>query len=532
VTGIRELSHGSALSAAPAHVRVSVVGGRTQLDVALPADVPVASLLPELVRLVRSRDSKTSETSSDTPWPAARHTFWVLSRLAPATSLRPNETLRAAGVADGELLHLKEERALSAPTLYDDVVDAAARLNKAAYSGWNATAARWMSFAGLAAASLVWVYLLLNVTGGPHRLIIVGLAAVVVAAMVGGAALACRWYGQADIAAAAGWSTIPIVAAIVWALLSGFVGHFGAYGLAAGCAVLVILNVAWYSAIGTGPWGYLASGVLFAGCGLALLGHALGASACVVGVIVAVAAAVACLAVPALTGRLVVVEASAASPGRSDSDAAQPGALVFENPFAPPAASPAATGSGSSGGSGGSGGQDFSAPSFKAMPTAEAVWARARSAAVTGSALYAGLGATVFCAAVTVLRAGSHAHWAALVFVGICAATLGVYARVPGTALECVSLGVPAVALVVAGCVSAQGGTAAMAWAGFGTLFAVIVVALVMGLRGGPTAAGGNLPQRWVSDRVYLIYVQYTAFAALIPAALWAAGVYALLDIR
>jgi type VII secretion integral membrane protein EccD len=493
---------------------VSVVGGRTQLDVALPVDIPVASLVPELVKLVRSRDV---DTSSDTPWPAAQHTFWVLSRRDSATPLPSNDTLRAAGVVDGELLHLREQRALSAPTLYDDVVDAAARLNKSAYAGWNAAAARWISFAGLAAASLVWAYVL---AVGAHRVIIVGLAVVVVAAMVGGAALAYRWYGQADVAAAVGWSTIPISTAIVWVLCRGFGGHSGAYGLAAGCAALVMLNAACYWAIGTGRWGYLAGGVFFAGGELAMLAHALGVSARIVGVLLAVSAVLACLAVSRLAGRLARVEPSTSTPAPDREE------VMSANPFAP---QPPSTGSG------GSGGQDFSTPSFGAMPTGEAVWAYVRSAAVTGSALYAGLGITVFCAVTTALRVESHGpeshgpeshvDWAALTFAGVCAAALALYARIPGTAAEQASLGVPAAALVVAACVSAQNGTPQVAWSGFGILLAVAVVASVTGLR----AAGGNVPRRWATAWTYL---QYVAFAGLIPVALWALGIYAQLEIR
>src|SRR5262245_10363694 len=252
------------MSAAPGQVRVSVLGGRTQLDVAVPLDVPVASLVPELVKLVRSRDV---DGPADTPWAATRHAFWVLSRLDPVASLRPNETLRAAGVVDGELLHLTPGKALSAPTLYDDVVDAAARLNKAAYAGWNAAAARWMSFVGLAVASLVWVYLVVDVAVGAQRTLVVGLAAVATATMVGMATLAHRSYGRADVGAAVGWSTIPISAAIVWVLVRGF----GDYGVAGGCVVLVVLNAVGYRAIGTGRWAYLASGVFFAAGGLAML---------------------------------------------------------------------------------------------------------------------------------------------------------------------------------------------------------------------------------------------------------------------
>ena len=163
--------------------------------------------------------------------------------------------------------------------------------------------------------------------------------------------------------------------------------------------------------------------------------------------------------------------------------------------------------------------------SSEAMPTAEAVWARVRAAAVTGSALYAGLGAGVLCGAVAVLRTEPHAQWASLGFAGVCAAALGLHARVPDNALERVSLGVPAAVLVVVGGVSAQRGSAAMAWAGFGTLLAVAVVASVTGLR----MAGGNRPHRRATAWDYL---QYVAYAALIPVALWAVGFYTQLEIR
>lgn len=495
MTGIRDIENAPAMSAAPEHVRLSVVGGRTQLDVTLPVDVPVATLVPELVKLVRSRDV---EASSDTPWAATRDMYWVLSRLDPLAPLQPNETLRAAGVVDGELLRLTDERALTAPTLYDDVVDATARLNKAAYVGWNAAAARWMSFVGLAAASLVWVYLV-GVTSPARHTLVMALATVVATTMVGVAMLAHRSYGRADIGAVVGWCTIAIYAAVVWALVRGIAGFYPA----AGCGLLVLLNAACYRAIGTGRWGYLASTVLFATGGFAMLGRSLGVSAQTVGVVVAVVGALGCLVVSTLVRVMVRDEPVANKPDQE--------AVSFETPFAPqPSATDAAT----------------HGPSFAAMPTAEAVWARVRAAAVTRSALYAGLAASVLCAVAAVLRAESGVRWAALVFAGVCAAALGVYARRARSALERASLWVPAAALVVVGCLSAQGGSAAMAWVGFGTLLAVAAVAPAAGLR----LAAPSRRQRWAS--AWAAYLQYAAHAALIPVAMWVGGVYAQLVIR
>ncbi|OMC08453.1 type VII secretion integral membrane protein EccD [Mycobacterium sp. SP-6446] len=480
------------MSAAPEHVRVSVVGGRTQLDVALPVDVAVASLLPELVKLVRSRDV---EASTDTPWAATRDAFWVLSRLDPPVALELDQTLRASGVIDGELLRLTDERALAAPTLYDDVVDAAARLNKAAYAGWNADAARWMSFGGLGFASLIWVYFLAAAPNGAQRPIMVGLATAVAAAMVGVAALARRSYKRSDVGAAVGWSAIPIVAAIVWLLVRGF----GEYGTAAGCASLVVLNAATHRALGCGRWGYLATGVVFATTGLAMLGHALGVSVRVAAVVLAVVGTLGCLTVARLTHSLARVEPSTSRPG---SDQA---ADTSETQFAP---KPSAIDSDAT---------SASAPSFGAMPTAEAVWARVRAAAVTRSALYAGLAISVLCGAAAVLRAEPGVRWPGLGFAAVCATALSVHARLPQTLAERMSLGVPAAALAVLLCASAFCGTAAMVSAGLSTLLAAAVVTSIVGLR----VAGSKRPQRCATAWAYL---HYAAYAALIPAALWVAG--------
>ena len=142
MTGVDELRNVAVVSAAPETIRVSVLGGRTQLDVALPADVPVAAFLPELARLIRSRDADRDE---DVPNRDERRTFWVLSRVDGDSVLAPHQTLRDAGINNGELLRISPQRALTPPALYDDVVDAAARLNRAAYAAWDATAAGVMA---------------------------------------------------------------------------------------------------------------------------------------------------------------------------------------------------------------------------------------------------------------------------------------------------------------------------------------------------------------------------------------------------
>src|SRR5262245_29593050 len=201
----------------------------------------------ELVRLVRPRNTAGSE-SSDGPSPTdAKDSLWELRRADDKTALPPGITLREAGVTDGELLRLTAARALSAPTLYDDVVDAAARLNKAGYPSWDTSAARWMAIAGVHLASAVWVYFLVAHALAPNRGALVGLSVVAALALVGVATLAHRSYGQADIGAALGWAVLPITAAVLWVALS----RLGGYGLSTGCAAMVVICVALYRAIGT-----------------------------------------------------------------------------------------------------------------------------------------------------------------------------------------------------------------------------------------------------------------------------------------
>lgn len=492
MTGIYEITPFRQVSPAAEQIRVSVQGGRTQLDLALPLDIPVASLVPELVNLVRSRDGEHGDDASAV---GTRHTFWVLHRLDPQVALAPDATLRTAGAVNGELLLLTPERALSAPTLYDDVVDAAARLNRAAYAGWGPAAARWMAFVGLALASLVWVYFLTDTALRGNRATMVGLAAVTVAALVGGAALSHRAYGQTVAGAALGWATVPISTAIVWALLHGF----GGYGLAIGCVVMLALIATCCWAIGTGRWGYLASGVIFAVGGAALGSHALGVDARTVGTVLAVAAVLGCLTVPRLTAGLRHVR----HPTAQADDATT-------NPFPPHAA-----------GENSGAGTATTVP----MPTAEEVWAGVRSATFNRSALLAGLAVCVVCGAATVLHAEASVRWAELAFTVVCAATLGLYARRLSSVWERTSLGVPCAALLVVACERAQDGTPAMQWAGFIAPLIVAVVAAVRGLR----MSGGALPRHYTTA---LAYAEYAAVAALIPVALWADGFFAWLEMR
>ncbi|QRP45359.1 type VII secretion integral membrane protein EccD [Amycolatopsis sp. FDAARGOS 1241] len=110
---------------------MTVVAPNTRIDVALPADVAVADLLPMLLEMAR-------ETSPDG---GARHGGWALAKLGDAP-LDPSRTLASLGVVDGELLQLRKRNENPPPPLYDDVVDAIAESTPDTFRPWTKETAR------------------------------------------------------------------------------------------------------------------------------------------------------------------------------------------------------------------------------------------------------------------------------------------------------------------------------------------------------------------------------------------------------
>ncbi|SDE88741.1 EsaB/YukD family protein [Pseudonocardia oroxyli] len=114
--------------------RVTVLGPRSTVDVALPADVAVAELAPMLVELF-------DEPPSGAPAP------WRLDGVAGAP-LPPSATLAQLGVLDGELLRIGPARPAPAPPRFDDLPEALAAAVADRAGGADPTPA----FACLAAA--------------------------------------------------------------------------------------------------------------------------------------------------------------------------------------------------------------------------------------------------------------------------------------------------------------------------------------------------------------------------------------------
>ncbi|MBE9375012.1 type VII secretion integral membrane protein EccD [Saccharopolyspora sp. HNM0983] len=113
--------------------RVTVVAPTTRIDLALPADVSVADLLPMLLDMAREI----------TPDGGSRHGGWCLAKLGESQPLDPGQTLASQGIVDGDMLQLRRRSDDPPPPLYDDVVDALAEAEPGSYRPWTKeTAAR------------------------------------------------------------------------------------------------------------------------------------------------------------------------------------------------------------------------------------------------------------------------------------------------------------------------------------------------------------------------------------------------------
>lgn len=120
--------------------RVTISTPRRRLDVALPEQVPVAELLPEVLRHAGDGLADDGE----------RHGGWVLRR-ADGAALSAGQALSPQGVRDGELLFLLPARVRWAEPEYDDVVEAIADGARRRGASWSPAATR---AAGLAAAAV------------------------------------------------------------------------------------------------------------------------------------------------------------------------------------------------------------------------------------------------------------------------------------------------------------------------------------------------------------------------------------------
>jgi type VII secretion integral membrane protein EccD len=188
--------------------RVTISAPQRRVDVALPEHVPLAELLPEVLRHAGEGLADDGE----------RHGGWLLRRTDGA-ALATAQGLFPQGVRDGEVLHLVPARAEWPELEYDDVVEAIAEGARQRGATWSGSSTRTASL--IAGAVLLAVGLVAILSDGPgwSDAAFVGLGVALALAVAG--VTASRAYGDARAGAALGACALPYAFAGGVVLLAG-----------------------------------------------------------------------------------------------------------------------------------------------------------------------------------------------------------------------------------------------------------------------------------------------------------------------
>lgn len=190
--------------------RLTVRAPSVSVDLAVPADVPVADLLPTLLRYV---GEEAEEAGLD-------HAGWVLQRLGDAP-LDEETTLARAGLADGDVLYLRPHTEALPEARLDDLVDGIADTAGRRLHTWHPEAARGL-LVGTTVATVVAALVLVfwpGVTGsGSVRAACAAVAGVL---LLAGAGTASRAVGERLSATALGLLVAPCLALAGWVLPGG-----------------------------------------------------------------------------------------------------------------------------------------------------------------------------------------------------------------------------------------------------------------------------------------------------------------------
>lgn len=188
----------------------------TAFELAVPADVPLADLLPAV--LGHAGPGLAEE--------GLEHGGWVLQRLGEEP-LDEERTAEALGLHDGDALYLRARHEALPEVHFDDLVDGVATGMNERGDTWRPALTRVLSLAlALTALAAGWVLLALSGPAAPRE----AAAAAVAVLLLLGAASASRAMADAGAGAALGAAAVPYLALAALLLPNGPGGSGGSGG--------------------------------------------------------------------------------------------------------------------------------------------------------------------------------------------------------------------------------------------------------------------------------------------------------------
>src|SRR3954447_9983310 len=176
--------------------RVTISAPQRRVDVALPEHVPLAELLPEVLRHAGEGLADDGE----------KHGGWLLRR-TDGVALTTAQGLFPQGVRDGEVLHLVPAREDWPELEYDDVVEAIAEGARRRGTVWTPGATRAATLIGGGVLLALGLVAVLGAGPGRTGSGYLGLAVGVLLALAG--ITASRAYGDRQAGVALGAAAMP-----------------------------------------------------------------------------------------------------------------------------------------------------------------------------------------------------------------------------------------------------------------------------------------------------------------------------------
>ncbi|MFE0464922.1 EsaB/YukD family protein [Kitasatospora sp. NPDC058965] len=276
------------------YCRITVVGDRRQVDLAVPAGAPITDYVDDLARLCALEEN------------ALMPPAWSLAT-ALAGPFAPERSLAELGVADGQVLYLRDLLAgeLDEPVVLDVAEQVAQASNQWLDRPWDASARA----ATALAVGLAWLAAVLLALAGlrPVGPVAVGAAAAVAGTVVPLLAWVAgerRWSVPPALRIGAALTAVPALAVAGWCLPAVRPGHGpGSAGALAGALLGALLGYA--AASGVTTLAVLGAVLVAAVTGGGLVG--LGADRAQSAAVSAVVAFLLLSAAPVTAGRIVAV---------------------------------------------------------------------------------------------------------------------------------------------------------------------------------------------------------------------------------
>lgn len=212
--------------------RVTIVAPSTRVDLALPTEVPLADLVPTLLRYA----------GEDLTENGSGHGGWSLSRLGSG-QLDTTRSCSDLGIRDGEQLYFTPRDAAPEEAVFDDVVDAIASAHRGRSGRWTDRSSRTFGLAtGVGGLVLGLLVILLS---GPPQLPGSIAAGLIALALLGTGTALSRAYADSRAGALIGGFALPYGFVAGLLALGGSRGllGLGAPHVLVGFAVLTVLGV-------------------------------------------------------------------------------------------------------------------------------------------------------------------------------------------------------------------------------------------------------------------------------------------------